>query len=353
MAIPVYDQHPYGKSWKPFDEATFADLVNDIKQRKLDQTIWLYQGMVLDGWNRYQACIKAGKTPTFKEFKGTDLEAAELVHASGIRRHITQEQRAAAFLLLCEACPEFKAKFEQMAEQGKQQQKAGTPLTSPGQRVDTKKAKAKASRVGKSTFTKVEAAGKKGGKKAIEDIAAGKTTAAAVLKIAAEPEEEELGWAPYTSYDELSGEQANFTEGMNRTWFKTLDEAKTAARTKVGKKPQLKWSEWDEGEERYQSIGEVKGFGFTIYKEEKGTATNEEPKPSASVTTKKVVKWDFARTATVTIDLIQPDLFKVVIADESKVSDCTLPLQLADSLFVQYQALRTKNGEPHVDKLPD
>ena len=88
IAKGKYKQHPYGKSWQPFDEATFKELVADVDRRGLDKEIVLYQDMVLDGWHRYLACLATKVEPKFAQFQGSELEAAELVHASGIRRHV-------------------------------------------------------------------------------------------------------------------------------------------------------------------------------------------------------------------------------------------------------------------------
>jgi hypothetical protein len=181
IAEAEYQQHPYGKVWQRFDLDGLAELAGNIDRRGLDQEILLYQGMVLEGWHRYLACLATKTTPKFAEFQGSDLEAAERVHASGIRRQSTPEQRYASFVLLCEACPEFKAKYEELKEKGTEQQQAGTPLSTDGQRVDVLGAKAVAAGVSRSTAAKVEKV-KKEEPAAVADIAAGKTSANRVLK---------------------------------------------------------------------------------------------------------------------------------------------------------------------------
>jgi hypothetical protein len=172
----AYKQHPYGKSRQPFDEETFADLVCNVDRRGLDKEITRYQEMVLEGWHRYLACLATNTKPRFVEFGGTDLEAAELVHASEIRRHSRPDQRYAAFDQLCDACPAFKAKYEQLKARGEQQQKEGKPLGTGARRVDVVGAKAEAAGVSKTTAKKVERV-KKANPGAVADIAVGKTTA--------------------------------------------------------------------------------------------------------------------------------------------------------------------------------
>ena len=107
-----YKQHPHGKVWQPFDDKTFNELVGNIDRRGQDKEITLYQGMVLEGWHRYLACFATKTKLKFTEFNGTDLEAAELVHASGIRRHSSADQRYASFLA------HFKAKYEELKAKG-------------------------------------------------------------------------------------------------------------------------------------------------------------------------------------------------------------------------------------------
>ncbi len=176
IADAQYQQHPYGKVWQRIDPATFFELVGDIDRRGLDQGILLYQGMILEGWHRYLACLLTKTQPTLVEFQGTDLEAAERVHASGVRRQSTADQRYASFLLLGEACSEFKEKYELLRQRGIQQQQGGTPLSTYGQRVDVVGAKAAAVGVSRSTAAKVEKI-KKDKPEVVADIAAGKTTA--------------------------------------------------------------------------------------------------------------------------------------------------------------------------------
>jgi hypothetical protein len=168
---------PLLKYWK----SLFKEIVENVDRRGLDKEILLYRDMVLDGWHRYLACLATKTKPKFTEFQGTDLEAAEIVHASGIRRQLSADQRYACFLLLCGACPAFKEKYEQLKTKAELQQKAGAPLVTSSQRVDVAKAKAGAAGVSKATANKVERV-KKVKPDAVAEIAAGRTTANKELK---------------------------------------------------------------------------------------------------------------------------------------------------------------------------
>jgi len=181
IKLADYKQHPFGAVWQQFDDATFRELVDNIDRRGLDKDITRYQGMVLEGWHRYLACLATKVAPQFVDFEGDDLAAAELVNASEVRRHSSADQRYASFVMLCEACPAFRDTFEQLAAKGKEQQIAGRPLGTGDKRVNVIETLATAAGVGKTTAKKVERV-RKAMPDAIPDIAAGRTTANKVLK---------------------------------------------------------------------------------------------------------------------------------------------------------------------------
>lgn len=53
-----------------------------------------YENKVLDGWNRYRACLTIGIDPVLVHFHGTRQDALELVIRSNKRRNLTAGQRA-------------------------------------------------------------------------------------------------------------------------------------------------------------------------------------------------------------------------------------------------------------------
>lgn len=74
-------------------EPELQELANSIKANGLRQPIWLYEGKILDGRNRYVACKIAGVEPATCEFKGGSI--AEFIADQNIRRrHLTQSQKA-------------------------------------------------------------------------------------------------------------------------------------------------------------------------------------------------------------------------------------------------------------------
>lgn len=74
--------------------AEFDSLRDDIKANGLRQPIVLHEGMILDGGNRYAACLAAGVEPTFKKFDGRNL-VVFVLSANLHRRHMTTGQQAA------------------------------------------------------------------------------------------------------------------------------------------------------------------------------------------------------------------------------------------------------------------
>lgn len=73
----------------------FAGLVADIGKQGLLEAIVLLDGKILDGRNRYRACVEAGVEPHFEEFDGED-PVAFVVSKNVARRHLDESQRAMA-----------------------------------------------------------------------------------------------------------------------------------------------------------------------------------------------------------------------------------------------------------------
>jgi ParB-like chromosome segregation protein Spo0J len=73
----------------------FDELVADIKERGLALPIELYEGKILDGRNRYRACLQLGIEPLVVTYAGAD-PAARVTSLNLRRRHLTASQRAMA-----------------------------------------------------------------------------------------------------------------------------------------------------------------------------------------------------------------------------------------------------------------
>ena len=86
--------HPLCTLFPRMDGEAFATLVADIEANGLREPITLVDGMILDGGNRYRACLKAGVEPKFRKFDGDNV-VTFVLSANLHRRHLTSGQQAA------------------------------------------------------------------------------------------------------------------------------------------------------------------------------------------------------------------------------------------------------------------
>ena len=78
---------------KPDD---YARLIDDIQTNgyDVDQPVIVYQGAILDGWNRNKACVELSIKPSIRVFDGSDIEAIQLVMRTNKRRNLNSGQWA-------------------------------------------------------------------------------------------------------------------------------------------------------------------------------------------------------------------------------------------------------------------
>lgn len=92
--MKAYELHPLCTLFPRLAGAEFDALRDDIKANGLREPITLHEGMILDGGNRYRACVEAGVAPEFRQFKGGNL-VSFVLSANLHRRHMTAGQQAA------------------------------------------------------------------------------------------------------------------------------------------------------------------------------------------------------------------------------------------------------------------
>jgi len=83
------EAHPFASMFPLIEGPAFDDMVASIKRNGLVLPIVINKGMILDGRNRYRACLAAGVEPHFLEVVDkTDAELAAIVDTFNLnRRH--------------------------------------------------------------------------------------------------------------------------------------------------------------------------------------------------------------------------------------------------------------------------
>jgi ParB-like chromosome segregation protein Spo0J len=90
----VLELHPLCTLFPRLTGAEFEALKADIIANGQREPITVHEGFVLDGGNRYRACIEAGIEPILRDFTGAN-PVAFVLSANLHRRHLTPGQQAA------------------------------------------------------------------------------------------------------------------------------------------------------------------------------------------------------------------------------------------------------------------
>lgn len=120
-----YEVHPFADAFPLIEGEEFEELVNDIKTHGLRQPIVLNHDrtVLIDGRNRYRACMAAGVDPVFETLPERYTEAMILdyiVSANVERRHLNAGQRALIAL-------EYEKAFAAATKAAETQRKITTP----------------------------------------------------------------------------------------------------------------------------------------------------------------------------------------------------------------------------------
>ena len=90
--LPV---HPYAELFPLMAHPDFDALCGHIATNGLQEEIVLHEGQILDGRNRYLACLAGGVAPRFRAYAGECGSPLAFVVAKNVRRrHLTESQRA-------------------------------------------------------------------------------------------------------------------------------------------------------------------------------------------------------------------------------------------------------------------
>ena len=107
--------HPAADAFPMMDEKRFAELVENIRQQGQLEQITICEGMVLDGRNRYKACLELGIEPKTRTFDGDPWAYAWSMN--GERRDIVDEQRYLIWKHCSENSAAFKAEKKRIADE--------------------------------------------------------------------------------------------------------------------------------------------------------------------------------------------------------------------------------------------
>ena len=113
-----YEYHAVANIFPMMGEPEFSKFKEDIAKNGLKLPIWLHEGKIVDGRNRYKACLEiGGHVERFEEWdkKGSLVEF--VVSLNTKRRHLTPSQLAIA-ALACLPVLEAEAKARQIASGG-------------------------------------------------------------------------------------------------------------------------------------------------------------------------------------------------------------------------------------------
>ena len=116
-----YEQHPVGQICRHYNKEEAEALVESMQTHGFmyQHPVTMYEGMVLDGWHRYQVALHLGLDPIFVEYDEDD-PAGFVLSENMVRRHLTPAERV---LLAQEG--------KKLAEQGTNQYRGLDPGSDP------------------------------------------------------------------------------------------------------------------------------------------------------------------------------------------------------------------------------
>lgn len=116
--------HPAADAWPMMDNGRYSELLADIQANGQREPITLCDDMVLDGRNRYRACIELNIAPITRKYEGDPWAFAWSLN--GNRRDLADVQRALIKLACDEGSAKWKKKHNEIKEEGNRKRAEAT-----------------------------------------------------------------------------------------------------------------------------------------------------------------------------------------------------------------------------------
>lgn len=112
--IAKYENHEAADAFPMMDAKRFEELKASIAERGLRHPITLCDGKILDGRNRYKACVELGVEPRFVFHKGNPWSYAW--DCNGERRDLLQDVRSVIYVLIWDKAKAWEDAERSVAE---------------------------------------------------------------------------------------------------------------------------------------------------------------------------------------------------------------------------------------------
>jgi DNA modification methylase len=116
ITVELIKNHPAADAWPMMDDDRFAELRADIEANGQREPITLCDGMILDGRNRYRACVDLGIEPLTREYAGDPWAFAWSLN--GARRDLEATVRALIFKRCEDGSAKWSKRLAKIAEDG-------------------------------------------------------------------------------------------------------------------------------------------------------------------------------------------------------------------------------------------
>jgi len=129
------EPHPAALVFQAMNDDRYRELVADIKLNGQLEPITVYDGMILDGRNRYRACLELGIEPVTRHYDGDPWSFSWSLN--GARRDVDDVVRGVSFLFCQEGSEKWAKQLAKIKDDGKQKKSkamAGLPRAFKGEK---------------------------------------------------------------------------------------------------------------------------------------------------------------------------------------------------------------------------